>query len=95
MLIYPAIDIRGGRCVRLSQGKDDARTDYFNDPVEPARRFTKAGAEWIHVVDLDGAFEGIPRNLEILKHIVDACDFYWCLWVGDIDGYKVEVAVSI
>jgi phosphoribosylformimino-5-aminoimidazole carboxamide ribotide isomerase len=69
MLIYPAIDIRGGRCVRLSQGKDDARTDYFDDPVEPARRFTKAGAEWIHVVDLDGAFDGVPRNLEILKRI--------------------------
>ena len=69
MLIYPAIDIRGGRCVRLSQGKDEARTDYFDDPVEPARRFTKAGAEWIHVVDLDGAFEGAPRNLEILRHI--------------------------
>ncbi len=69
MLIYPAIDIRGGRCVRLSQGRDEARTDYFDDPVEPARRFAAAGAEWIHVVDLDGAFDGTPRNLEILSRI--------------------------
>lgn len=69
MLIYPAIDIRGGRCVRLSQGRDDARTDYFDDPVEPARRFAAAGAEWIHVVDLDGAFDGAPRNLGILTRI--------------------------
>ena len=48
MIVYPAIDIRGGRCVRLSQGRDDARTNYYEDPVEPAVQFTQAGAEWIH-----------------------------------------------
>ncbi len=69
MLLYPAIDIRGGRCVRLVQGRDDAQTHYHDDPVEPARRFAEAGAEWIHVVDLDGAFDGAPRNLSILKAI--------------------------
>jgi len=69
MILYPAIDIRGGRCVRLVQGRDDAQTRYHDDPVEPARRFAAAGAEWIHVVDLDGAFEGAPRNLEILRRI--------------------------
>ncbi|MFZ9992941.1 MAG: HisA/HisF-related TIM barrel protein, partial [Opitutales bacterium] len=63
MLAYPAIDIRGGRCVRLSQGRDDARTDYYKDPVEPAVVFAQAGAAWIHVVDLDGAFGGAPLNL--------------------------------
>lgn len=69
MIVYPAIDIRGGRCVRLSQGRDDARTDYFDDPVEPARRFAQAGAAWIHVVDLDGAFGGAPLNLPTLGRI--------------------------
>lgn len=69
MLLYPAIDIRGGRCVRLVQGRDDAQTRYHDDPVEPARRFAEAGAEWIHVVDLDGAFDGAPRNLDILRRI--------------------------
>jgi phosphoribosylformimino-5-aminoimidazole carboxamide ribotide isomerase len=69
MILYPAIDIRGGRCVRLVQGRDDAQTRYHDDPVEPARRFAEAGAEWIHVVDLDGAFDGAPRNLEILRRI--------------------------
>lgn len=69
MLLYPAIDIRGGRCVRLVQGRDEAQTRYHDDPVEPARRFAGAGAEWIHVVDLDGAFDGAPRNLEILRRI--------------------------
>ena len=69
MLAYPAIDIRGGRCVRLSQGRDDARTDYYKDPVEPALVFAQAGAAWIHVVDLDGAFGGAPLNLPILQRI--------------------------
>jgi len=69
MIVYPAIDIRGGTCVRLSQGRDDARTDYYKDPVEPAVQFAQAGAEWIHVVDLDGAFGGAPLNLPILKRI--------------------------
>ena len=69
MIVYPAIDIRGGRCVRLSQGRDDARTDYYKDPVEPALVFAQAGAAWIHVVDLDGAFGGAPLNLPILQRI--------------------------
>ena len=69
MLAYPAIDIRGGRCVRLSQGRDDARTDYYKDPVEPAIVFAQAGTSWIHVVDLDGAFGGAPLNLPVLKRI--------------------------
>ncbi len=69
MIVYPAIDIRGGRCVRLSQGRDDARTNYYEDPVEPAVQFAQAGAEWIHVVDLDGAFGGAPLNLPTLQRI--------------------------
>jgi phosphoribosylformimino-5-aminoimidazole carboxamide ribotide isomerase len=69
MIVYPAIDIRGGRCVRLSQGRDDARTHYYEDPVEPAVQFAQAGAEWIHVVDLDGAFGGAPLNLATLRRI--------------------------
>lgn len=69
MIVYPAIDIRNGRCVRLSQGRDDAQTSYYENPIEPAVQFTQEGAEWIHVVDLDGAFGGVPHNLESLKKI--------------------------
>lgn len=69
MIVYPAIDIRNGRCVRLSQGRDDAQTSYHENPIEPAVQFTQEGAEWIHVVDLDGAFGGVPHNLESLKKI--------------------------
>ena len=69
MKIFPAIDIRGGKCVRLLQGKADAETRYYDDPVVPATYWKEAGAAWIHVVDLDGAFTGKPQNLETLKRI--------------------------
>jgi phosphoribosylformimino-5-aminoimidazole carboxamide ribotide isomerase len=71
MLIYPAIDIKGGRCVRLAQGDFDAETRY-GDPVEQACRFAEAGAEWIHVVDLDGARDGAARQRELIGVIVEA-----------------------
>ncbi len=70
MTIYPAIDIKGGRCVRLTQGRADAETVYAEDPASVAADFKAAGAEWVHVVDLDGAFGGEPRNLEAVKRII-------------------------
>lgn len=69
MIIYPAIDLLGGKCVRLRQGKYDQVTVYNDDPMEQAQRFKDAGAEWIHVVDLDAARSGIPTNHEIIKEI--------------------------
>ena len=70
MTIYPAIDIKGGRCVRLTQGRADAETVYAADPAAVAARFEEAGAAWVHVVDLDGAFAGEPRNLGVVARIV-------------------------
>lgn len=72
MTIYPAIDIKGGRCVRLSQGRADAETVYADDPASVAAKFKAAGAAWVHVVDLDGAFSGEPRNLEAVERIAGA-----------------------
>jgi phosphoribosylformimino-5-aminoimidazole carboxamide ribotide isomerase len=69
MTIYPAIDIRGGRCVRLAQGRADAETVYFENPAEVAAQFRAAGAAWVHVVDLDGAFTGEPQNLAKVAEI--------------------------
>lgn len=69
MTIYPAIDIKGGRCVRLIQGRADAETIYAEDPAVVAKGFKAAGATWVHVVDLDGAFSGEPRNLPVVKRI--------------------------
>lgn len=72
MTIYPAIDLKGGKVVRLWQGRTDAVTVYGDDPASVARRWAEQGAQWLHVVDLDGAFEGEPRNWESVRAILDA-----------------------
>jgi phosphoribosylformimino-5-aminoimidazole carboxamide ribotide isomerase len=72
MVIYPAIDVLGGRCVRLSQGDYDAQTVYFEDPLDAARAFVDAGAEWLHLVDLDGAKTGEPVTRPLLERIRQA-----------------------
>jgi phosphoribosylformimino-5-aminoimidazole carboxamide ribotide isomerase len=69
MLIIPAIDIKDGNCVRLLQGDPERETVYSRDPVEMAKRFQEAGAKLIHVVDLDGAFDGTPVNSDIVTTI--------------------------
>lgn len=68
MIIYPAIDIRGGKCVRLTQGRYDDITIFSDDPVNMALQFQKAGAKYLHVVDLDGA-RGDNDNREIIRRI--------------------------
>ena len=70
--IYPAIDLKGGRCVRLLQGRADAETVYGHDPVEMARHWAAQGATWLHVVDLDGAFGGKPAQLDLVARIAAA-----------------------
>ena len=67
--LYPAIDILGGKAVRLEQGDFDRRKVYDSDPLDAARRWVAEGATWLHVVDLDGAREGRPVNLEHLERI--------------------------
>lgn len=69
MNIYPAIDLRGGRVVRLLQGRANRETVYFNDPALPAQLWKEAGAKWIHTVDLDGAFTGKPQNWSAIEKI--------------------------
>src|SRR5262249_48742121 len=68
MKIYPAIDILGGKAVRLKQGRKEDATVY-GDPIEMAEKWARKGADWLHVVDLDGAFEGEPRSLDMLREI--------------------------
>jgi len=69
MIIYPAIDIKGGRAVRLTQGRADQETVYAENPADMAAQFKAAGSPWVHVVDLDGAFAGEPKNLEPIAAI--------------------------
>jgi phosphoribosylformimino-5-aminoimidazole carboxamide ribotide isomerase len=72
--LFPAIDLRAGRCVRLRQGDFAAETVYDDDPVAVARAFALAGARWIHVVDLDAARTGEPANLAVIERIASAVD---------------------
>ncbi len=67
--VFPAIDLRGGRVVRLTEGDYDRQTTYGDDPLEQARRFADAGATWLHVVDLDGARSGRMRHVEQIESI--------------------------
>ncbi|OGV99278.1 MAG: 1-(5-phosphoribosyl)-5-[(5-phosphoribosylamino)methylideneamino]imidazole-4-carboxamide isomerase [Nitrospinae bacterium RIFCSPLOWO2_02_39_17] len=70
MLIIPAIDIKGGRCVRLFQGRMEQETVYSDDPVSVAKKWENEGAEMLHLVDLDGAIAGIPKNKEVISSII-------------------------
>lgn len=72
MIVIPAIDLQGGRCVRLRQGRADDSVVYSNDPVEMALAWESQGAERLHVVDLDGAFQGKPAHLPVIERIVKA-----------------------
>jgi phosphoribosylformimino-5-aminoimidazole carboxamide ribotide isomerase len=72
VILYPAIDIRGGQAVRLLQGDYERETAYDADPVDAATRWAGEGAEFLHVVDLDGAKAGEPRNLEAVRRIAAA-----------------------
>ena len=72
MIIIPAIDLKGGKCVRLKQGRMDDDTVYTEAPADVARRWEAGGAGLIHVVDLDGAIEGEPANLSAIEEIIGA-----------------------
>ncbi|WP_020561662.1 1-(5-phosphoribosyl)-5-[(5-phosphoribosylamino)methylideneamino]imidazole-4-carboxamide isomerase [Methylosarcina fibrata] len=72
MLLIPAIDLKDGKCVRLRQGRMDEDTVFSDDPVAVAGRWVAAGAKRLHLVDLDGAFAGKPKNAEIITAIVKA-----------------------
>lgn len=70
MTIYPAIDILGGKCVRLTQGRYDDSTVYGDVPSEMAKKWESLGAKWLHLVDLDGAKSGKPINIEAITNVI-------------------------
>jgi phosphoribosylformimino-5-aminoimidazole carboxamide ribotide isomerase len=74
MIIIPAVDIKNGKCVRLVQGRKEDETVFADDPAAMAFRWSQAGAELIHVIDLDGAFEKSPQNLEAIENILHTVD---------------------
>ena len=71
MIIIPAIDIKDGKCVRLAQGDFERVTVYSDNPLDMAHAWVEKGAEWIHIVDLDGSVSGLPRNVDIILEIAN------------------------
>ena len=94
MILYPAIDLKGGECVRLKHGLMEQATVYNPDPAAQARAFAAAGFQWIHVVDLDGAFAGRPKNAEAVSAIISAVDLPVQLGGGIRDLETVEAWLS-
>lgn len=74
MIIFPAVDLKDGRCVRLRRGRADDETVFSSDPVAMARHWQEQGGRWLHVVDLDGAFSGMPANFGLVRAICTALD---------------------
>jgi phosphoribosylformimino-5-aminoimidazole carboxamide ribotide isomerase len=90
MILYPAIDLKGGACVRLLRGDMARATTYARDPAEQARAFEAAGCEWLHVVDLDGAFSGRAENAEAVRAILAAVSVPVQLGGGVRDREAIE-----
>ena len=94
MQIYPAIDLRGGRCVRLKQGDYAQEMVFDNDPVSVARRWEKSGARWLHLVDLDGAKAGHPVNGDVIRRIRESVAIHCQVGGGLRDDDDIEEAFS-
>lgn len=94
MQIWPAIDLRGGRCVRLQQGDYGRETVFSDNPAEMARKLVEAGAECLHLVDLDGAREGKPVNLDSIRAILAAVEVPCELGGGIRDGAQIRTIID-
>ncbi|WP_134679710.1 1-(5-phosphoribosyl)-5-[(5-phosphoribosylamino)methylideneamino]imidazole-4-carboxamide isomerase [Paracoccus ravus] len=90
MILYPAIDLKDGNCVRLLRGDMEAATVFGTDPAAQARAFQDAGAQWVHLVDLNGAFAGHPVNAEAVEAILGAIDIPAQLGGGIRDMATIE-----
>ena len=95
MQILPAIDLRGGKCVNLVQGIAEQETVFSDAPVEMARQWQAEGAEYLHLVDLDGAFQGESANLHIVSEIVSALDIPVQLGGGIRSMEQLEAVLAL
>lgn len=94
MILYPAIDLKDGQCVRLLRGEMEAATVFNDDPAAQARAFEAAGCEWIHLVDLNGAFAGAPVNAAAVEAILAAITVPAQLGGGIRDMATIEAWLS-
>ncbi len=94
MILYPAIDLKDGNAVRLLRGEMDKATVFNEDPAAQARAFVEAGCEWLHLVDLNGAFAGEPVNAAPVEAILKACDVPAQLGGGIRDMATIETWIE-
>jgi len=94
MQILPAVDLRGGNCVRLRQGDYTRETVFSDNPVEMARQWAEEGVEWLHLVDLDGAKQGRPVNHGIVKNIAESVDIRCELGGGIRDEESIRLMLE-
>lgn len=95
MIVIPAIDLKDGKCVRLEQGLMERDTVYSEDPAATARRWQDEGGELLHIVDLDGAFAGVPKNRAAIEAIVKAIDIPAQLGGGIRDLATIEAYLAL
>ncbi len=95
MIVIPAIDLKDGRCVRLEQGLMEKDTVYHDDPAAQALIWQQQGGELLHIVDLDGAFAGVPKNREAIRAIVGAIDIPSELGGGIRDLATIEAYLEL
>ncbi|MEM8730320.1 MAG: 1-(5-phosphoribosyl)-5-[(5-phosphoribosylamino)methylideneamino]imidazole-4-carboxamide isomerase [Pseudomonadota bacterium] len=91
MILYPAIDLKDGQAVRLLRGDMDKATVFSDDPAAQAKAFEDAGCDWLHLVDLNGAFEGVPVNAKAVEAILTACSVPAQLGGGIRDMTTIEM----
>ena len=90
MIIFPAIDIKDGKCVRLKQGKADSSTVFYDSPLDAAKIWVDRGSKYLHIVDLDGAFNGTQCNMEIITQIKKETGAYIEVGGGIRDKFAIE-----
>ena len=95
MIIFPAIDLKDGKVVRLTKGVMDSAKVYSNTPWELAKRFEEMGAKWLHIVDLNGAFAGEPKNIEAIKKIRESTNLKIQLGGGIRDEETIKMYLEL
>ncbi len=95
MTILPAIDLKDGKAVRLSKGLMESAKIYSDEPWQVAKRFEELGSEWVHLVDLNGAFAGSPQNLEQIKKIRENCNLKLELGGGIRDEETIKMYLEL
>ena len=95
MIVYPAIDLKDGKCVRLIQGDFDKSTTYNGNPLDQAKHFENLGAEWLHCVDLDGAKTGQSTNIKSIEDIISNAKLNVQVGGGGRDIDKIRSLINV